>query len=129
MTGPAAGLSHIIQIAMSVHDSKRAVAFYRDTLGMRLMFEAPPGLAFFDCDGVRLMLSPVELAPQFAPPGSILYFRVDNIGEKYEELKARGVGFGQPPRMIAKLPDREVWVADFSDGEGNTLALMSEVTA
>jgi catechol 2,3-dioxygenase-like lactoylglutathione lyase family enzyme len=71
MATTATGLSRIMQVAMSVRDITRAVPFYRDTLGMRLLFEAPPGLAFFDCDGIRLMLSPVELSPKFTPPGSI----------------------------------------------------------
>src|SRR5215216_2145913 len=120
------GLSRITQIALTVRDTARAVAFYRDILGMRLLFEAPPSLAFFDCDGVRLMLSPVELSPDFAPPGSILYFNVDDIRARHAELSARGVRFKTEPRMIAKLPDREVWVADFEDGEGNVLSLMAE---
>jgi methylmalonyl-CoA/ethylmalonyl-CoA epimerase len=120
------GLSRITQIAQSVRDIKRAVGFYRDVLGMRLLFEAPPGIAFFDCDGVRLMLSPVELAPQFQPPGSVLYFQVDDIRQKHTELAALGVQFTSEPRMVAKLPDREVWLADFEDTEGNVLALMAE---
>lgn len=123
----ASGLSRIMQIAMSVRDITRAVPFYRDTLGIPLLFEAPPSLAFFDCDGVRLMLSPVELSPRFAPPGSVLFFQVDDIHAKYADLAARGVQFSKEPHMIARLPEREVWIADFEDGEGNALALMSDV--
>lgn len=118
------GLSRIAQIAVTVRDPERAVRFYRDTLGVRLLFEAPPNLAFFDCDGVRLMIAPAEGA--FEPPGSILYFAVDDIRARHQELAARGVAFKTEPHMIAKLPDREVWLADFEDGEGNTLALISE---
>ena len=124
MTGVTSGLSRILQIAVTVRDTARAVRFYRDTLGLRLLFEAPPNLAFFDCDGVRLMLTPAEGA--FQPPGSILYFAVDDIRLKHQELTARGVSFRTEPHMIARLPDREVWLADFDDTEGNTLALMSE---
>ncbi len=109
---------------MTVRDPGRAVRFYRDTLGVRLLFEAPPNLAFFDCDGVRLMIAPAEGA--FEPPGSVLYFAVDDIHARHQELAARGVNFKTEPHMIAKLPDREVWLADFEDGEGNTLSLMSE---
>ena len=118
------GLSRIIQIAMSVRDPERALRFYRDTLGVRLLFQAPPNLAFFDCGGVRLMIAPAEGA--FEPPGSVLFFAVDDIRARYQELLAQGVGFKSEPHLIAKLPDREVWLADFEDGEGNTLALMSE---
>ena len=124
MTGTAAGLSAITQIGMTVRDTARAVTFYRDVLGVTLLFEAPPDLAFFDCGGVRLMLGPPQGA--FAPPGSILYFTVDDIRLTHQELVARGVVFKTEPHLIAKLPDREVWLADFEDGEGNTLAIMSE---
>jgi methylmalonyl-CoA/ethylmalonyl-CoA epimerase len=121
----ANGLSRIRQIAMTVHDVKRAVGFYRDTLGLRLLFEAPPNFAFFDCDGIRLMLAPPE--GEFAPPGSVLYFHVDDILASHGQFAAAGVSFKTAPHVVAKLPDREVWLADFGDGEGNTLALMAEV--
>jgi methylmalonyl-CoA/ethylmalonyl-CoA epimerase len=110
---------------MTVHDAKRAVTFYRDTLGMRLLFEAPPNLAFFDCDGIRLMLAPAE--GELAPPGSILYFHTDDIQASHDALAAGGVLFKSAPHVVARLPDREVWLADFGDGEGNMLALMAEV--
>jgi methylmalonyl-CoA/ethylmalonyl-CoA epimerase len=109
---------------MRARDTSRAVAFYRDTLGVPLLFEAPPGLAFFDCGGVRLMLGPAEGA--FDHPGSILYFAVEDISAMYESLRAKGVTFVREPHLIAKLPDREVWMAFFEDSEGNTLALMEE---
>ena len=62
----------------------------------------------------------------FDHPGSILYFAVDDIRQMHETLTSRGVKFGNEPRKIATLPDREIWLADFQDSEGNTLALMSE---
>jgi methylmalonyl-CoA/ethylmalonyl-CoA epimerase len=124
MTGVSSGLSSITQIAMTVRDTSRAVSFYRDSLGLQLLFEAPPNLAFFNCGGIRLMLSPAE--GPFEPPGSILYFAVDDIRLKHQELVARGVVFKSEPHLIAKLPDREVWIAGFEDSEGNTLALMAE---
>ena len=120
----SAGLSRIHQISMRAQDIDRAVRFYRDALGLPFLFAAPPRLAFFDCGGVRLMLSTPE--PGFDHPGSILYFAVDDIGKAHELLASRGVTFGTAPHKIATLADREVWLADFSDSEGNTLALMSE---
>jgi predicted enzyme related to lactoylglutathione lyase len=120
----ASGLSRIHQISMTVHDLDRATRFYRDLLGLPFLFAAPPRLAFFDCSGVRLMLSTPE--PQFDHPGSVLYFAVDDIREVYASLRARGVEFGGEPHKIATLADREVWLAEFRDTEGNTLALMSE---
>jgi methylmalonyl-CoA/ethylmalonyl-CoA epimerase len=121
---PAATLSRIHQIAMPVHDVERATAFYRDVLGLPLLFTAPPNLAFFDCGGVRLMLSPPS--PGQDHPGSVLYFAVDDIQEMHGTLTRRGVTFTSPPSMIAALADRDVWLAPFADPAGNTLALMSE---
>lgn len=123
---PAIGLSRIHQISMRAHDLDRAVRFYRDTLGLPFLFAAPPGLAFFDCHGVRLMLSAPE--PGFDHPGSVLYFGVDDIRAVHDTLRSRGVAFRTPPHKIATLADREVWLADFEDTEGNTLALMAEPT-
>jgi catechol 2,3-dioxygenase-like lactoylglutathione lyase family enzyme len=117
-------LSRIHQISMRAHDIERAVRFYRDTLGLRFLFEAPPRLAFFDCDGVRLMLSTPE--PDFDHPGSVLYFFVEDISRAHDTLSSRGVTFRSQPHKIATLADREVWLADFEDSEGNVLALMSE---
>jgi methylmalonyl-CoA/ethylmalonyl-CoA epimerase len=109
---------------MRAHDVDRAVRFYRDRLGLQFLFAAPPRLAFFNCDGVRLMLSTPE--PDFDHPGSVIYFAVDDIREAHESLKSRGVTFKTEPHKIATLADREVWLAAFEDTEGNTLALMSE---
>ena len=118
------GIARIHQISMRVHDVERAVRFYRDTLGVPFLFAAPPRMAFFDCNGVRLMLSTPE--PEFDHPGPILYFAVEDIGAMHDTLRARGVAFRTAPHKIATLADREVWLADFEDSEGNTLALMSE---
>ena len=117
-------LSTIGQIAMVAKDVPRATAFYRDRLGMRFLFEFP-GLAFFDCDGVRLMISRAE-KPEFDHPGSVLYFKVDDLDAAHADLTAKGVEFIDKPHLIAKLPDHELWMAFFKDSEGNTLALMHE---
>ena len=121
---PTTGIARLHQLSMRVHDVDRAVRFYRDTLGVPFLFAAPPRLAFFDCNGVRLMLSTPE--PGFDHPGSVLYFAVEDIGAMHDTLRARGVEFKTAPHKIATLADREVWLADFEDTEGNTLALMSE---
>ena len=119
------GLSKIGQISMNARDFDRAVRFYRDTLGLRFLFTAPPHLAFFDCDGVRLLLDLPE-DKEFDHPGSILYFAVDDIDAVHRSLVSRGVTFRNAPHLTARLPDREVWMAFFDDTEGNALALMSE---
>ncbi len=121
----ALGLGRIGQIAMNAKNLDRAIAFYRDALGIPFLFRAPPQLAFFDCDGTRLLLDAPE-DKEFDHPGSILYFSVDDINAMYRTLQSRGVQFRKEPHLIAKLPDREVWMAFFDDTEGNTLALMAE---
>lgn len=119
-----AGLSQIGQIAVNVQDVERATAFYRDTLGMRFVF-AFPGLAFFDCGGVRLMLSRAE-DPKLDHPASILYYRVADIEAAHQALAARGVRFETGPHLVARMPDHELWLAEFNDSEDNVLALMAE---
>ncbi|MGH7751530.1 MAG: VOC family protein, partial [Gemmatimonadales bacterium] len=94
-------------------------------LGVPFLFRAPPGMAFFDCDGVRLMVAPQEAGSEESHT-SILYFWVDDIAAATAELKARQVEFKQDPHLVAKLPDREVWIAFFLDSEDNLMALMSE---
>jgi methylmalonyl-CoA/ethylmalonyl-CoA epimerase len=116
-------LGTIGQIAMRAKDIDRATTFYADTLGIRLLFRAGT-LSFFDCGGVRLMLSPPE--GDFDHPGSVLYFKVADIDAVHATLVSRGVKILKSPHVIAKLPDHELWMSFFHDSEDNTLALMEE---
>jgi methylmalonyl-CoA/ethylmalonyl-CoA epimerase len=120
------GLAQIGQIAVPVSDIDRAIAFYRDTLGMRFLFQAPPGLGFFDCAGVRLLLDAPAKA-QAENYSSVIYYIVPDLQAAFEALSARGVRFEAKPHLIARLPDHELWMAFFRDPDGNLLALMSEV--
>lgn len=124
-TASSFGLKTIGQIAVIVRDLDRAVAFYRDVLGMQFLFQAP-NLAFFNCGGIRLMLGPPETS-EFDHPGSILYFKVDDINTAHLTLAVRGVQFRDKPHLVAKLPDHELWMTFFEDLDKNILALMSEV--
>lgn len=118
------GLATIGQIALTVTDVDRAVAFYRDVLGIKLLFQVP-GMGFFDCDGVRLMLSGSEKpGEQF---GSIIYFKVPDIQQAHTDLEGRGLTFEREPHMIARMASHELWMAFFRDPDRNLLALMSEV--
>jgi methylmalonyl-CoA/ethylmalonyl-CoA epimerase len=117
--------SRIRQIAVVCKDVARATAFYRDTLGLPFLFAAGPTLSFFDCSGVRLMLSTSE-NPEHDHLSSMLYYLVTDIEGTQRDLEAKGVAFVSKPHMIAKMPDHELWLADFSDSEGNLLALMEE---
>jgi catechol 2,3-dioxygenase-like lactoylglutathione lyase family enzyme len=117
-------LSQIGQIAIVVQDVDRAVAFYRDVLGMTFLFRAG-NLAFFDCGGIRLMLDRLENPSECY--SSILYYKVDDIQRDYEALSQLGVHFEQKPHRIARMPDHDLWMAFFRDSERNLAGLMCEV--
>jgi methylmalonyl-CoA/ethylmalonyl-CoA epimerase len=119
------GIKNIGQISIVVHDLARATAFYRDALGLPLLFTAG-NLAFFDCGGVRLMLGPAE-TPELDHPSSILYFRVPDINAAHHRLVELGVKIEAPPRLIAPMPTYDLWMMGFRDTEENLLELMSEV--
>ena len=120
------GLSEIRQIAVNAHDIDRAVAFYRDKLGMKHLFSVPPKLAFFDCNGIMLLLSLPE-TEEFDHPSSVIYFGVEDIHEATRTLTERGVEFREQPTFVADMGTYELWMSFFSDSEGNLLALRSEV--
>jgi len=124
---PAAsmGITGVGQIALNAKDLRRAVAFYRDVLGLPLLFEIPSA-AFFQAGDVRLMIGPAE-QPELDHPASILYYRVPDIHASFGVLTAAGATIVHEPRMIARMPDHDLWMCFFRDSEGNTAALMSEV--
>lgn len=125
MTGSEFRLSQIGQIAIPVTDIDRAIAFYRDVLGIQLLFQAPPGLGFFDCGGVRLMLDGSAADP--ACQSSVVCYKVADLSDAFATLAARGVVFEADPHLIAEMPDHELWMAFFRDPDSNLIALMSEV--
>jgi methylmalonyl-CoA/ethylmalonyl-CoA epimerase len=122
------GPSRIGQIAVPVVDLDRAVAWYEAVLGLRLLFRAPPGLAFFDCGGVRLMLSRPEGRAE-TTRASVIYYVVADLPAAHAGLAARGADLVDAPHLIARLPDHDLWMAFCRDSEGNLLGLMSEVRA
>jgi methylmalonyl-CoA/ethylmalonyl-CoA epimerase len=122
MTTPVTSIG---QISIRVHDIDRAVAFYRDALGLDFLFDAGP-LALLTCGDVRLMLTKPE-TDEFDHPSSTLYFRVDDIEAARAELAERGVPFDDDPHLIARMPDHELWMTFFRDPDRNLHGLMSEV--
>ena len=117
----------IRQIAVPVTDIAEATRFYRDVLGMRHLFDAPPQLSFFDCGGVRLMLSGPEAGGKDAETQHpILYYDVADIKGAHARLTAAGAATIEAPHMIAKMDGREIWIGFVSDGQGNMVGMISD---
>lgn len=120
--------ARIAQLLVPVDDFERGVAFYRDVLGIPFLFAAPPQMAFFDCGGVRLLVG--ALPPgQPAQRGSAIYFQVPDIHAVFASLRGNGVAFKSEPHIVHRTPAAELWLAEFSDPDGNALALMAEMPA
>ena len=117
-------LSALGQIALPVSDADRAEAFYGGQLGLPKLFRFGH-LVFFDCGGVRLMLEG-NSDDAGRVEGVCLYYRVTGIEQAHRELKERGVAFDDPPHLIARMPDHELWMAFFRDPDRNLLAIMEE---
>lgn len=126
----AASLSRIKQIAIPVNDVAEATRFYRDVLGLRHLFDAPPALSFFDCGGVQLMLSgPAAQGADGGQQHPVLFYDVDDIREMFTRITTSGAKAIQDPHIIARMNGREIWIGFVSDGQGNHVGLMSEVAA
>jgi predicted enzyme related to lactoylglutathione lyase len=119
--------THIAQVAIPIHGLERAKRFYAERLGLTHLFDAPPGLSFFECGQTRLMLSQPE-GPETAGC-SILYYGVSSAREAQRSLAEAGVTFEEEARRIAQVAGRDVWLAICRDSEGNLLGLMSEEEA
>ncbi len=120
------GIRSIGQVRVAVQDVDRAVAFYRDTLGMPFLFQFP-GMAFFDLGDVRLML--VDPESRDFGGESVIYYRVPDIGAAHAALTERGVAFDDTPHVVHRDENHQLWMAFFRDPDANLLALMSEVPA
>jgi methylmalonyl-CoA/ethylmalonyl-CoA epimerase len=118
------GITGVGQIWIRAHDIERGTAFYRDVLGLPLLFRTG-SMSFFDCGGVRLMLDKASSA-EFDHPSSLLYFRVPDLDAAYKQLVDSGVNIVAPPRLIAPMPTHDLWMAAFQDSEGNIMQLMAE---
>ena len=116
----------IAQLMIPVDDLDRGVSFYRDVLGIPFLFVAPPQMAFFMCGSVRLLVG-VMPAGQRAQRGSAVYFKVSDIQAVYSSLSAKGVAFVAAPHVVNRAPKSELWLAEFTDPDGNQLALMADV--
>ena len=124
---PSIQPTHIVQVAVPIRDLERAKKFYGEQLGLTHLFDAPPGLSFFQCGQTRLMLSQPE-GPDTAA-GSILYYGVPDAREACAALASQGIAFEQEAHCIARVGDKHIWLAVCRDSEGNMLGLMSEEPA
>lgn len=125
---PAVTLSRIRQIALPVRDVSEANRFYRDILGLRHLFDAPPGLSFFDCGGVQLMLAgPEGQGKDGDQQHAVLFYDVADIKSTHAKIKSSGARSLEEPRVIARMNGRDIWVSSVSDGQGNVVGLMSDV--
>jgi methylmalonyl-CoA/ethylmalonyl-CoA epimerase len=116
----------VAQLLIPVDDFEKGVAFYRDVLGVPFLFAAPSQMAFFRCGDVRLLVG--VLPPGQEPQrGSAIYFQVPEIRAVFSFLEGRGVRFKAEPHVVHRTQRSELWLAEFTDPDGNQLALTSEV--
>jgi catechol 2,3-dioxygenase-like lactoylglutathione lyase family enzyme len=118
------GARRLVQVALTVRDLARSRGFYRDTLGLPLLFEAG-NMLFFDMGGTRLLLGTENTFGQ--PGGSILYFDAPDIDALGPALEANGVIFMGPPQVVQRTETHETKIRAFRDPDGNVLQLMGSV--
>lgn len=114
----------LVQVALTTRDLDQSRRFYRDTLGLPLLFEAG-GMMFFDMDGTRLLLGTENVAGE--PGGSILYIEADDIDRIGPALETKGVRFLGPAQVVQKTATHELKIRAFRDPDGNVLQLMGRV--
>jgi methylmalonyl-CoA/ethylmalonyl-CoA epimerase len=126
MTSAHPGITGLAQVALNVRDLERAVAFYRDVLGLTFLFSAPPSLAFLQCGPTRIMLNgnPEAVTPAGGP---ILYYAVGDIEAAFAAVTAEGAPVKEAPKAIARVGGRDVWLGFTEDPDGHPVGLMSEV--
>ena len=115
----------LAQVALAVGDLPRAVAFYRDVLGLPLMFETN-GMAFFQLGNLRLMIGRREPGGPTLGPG-VIYFDAPDLPELGAELEARGLVFRGPAETLQRTAEGELQLRFAPDPDGNMIGLMGVV--
>jgi catechol 2,3-dioxygenase-like lactoylglutathione lyase family enzyme len=118
--GPLRG-HRFAQVAIQVTDLDRATAFYRDVLGLQLLFVAN-GMVFFAVGDSRLM---IELGKP--AQSTTLYFDDSDLERSRLRLEAKGVKFAGPIETVQRTESYELKLLEFADPDGNPLALMGNV--
>lgn len=119
-------IESIGQVAIAVSDIQQSLDFYKNTLGLNLLFEAPPNLAFFECGGVRIMLTTLQ-GEKSDHHTSVIYYKVKDLEHSVSELKSKGVAFIREPQLTAKMPDHELWQGFIRDPDDNLIGIMAEL--
>jgi catechol 2,3-dioxygenase-like lactoylglutathione lyase family enzyme len=114
----------LVQVALTTRDLDRSKAFYRDTLGLPLLFEAGT-MIFFDMGGTRLLIGTENTAGE--PGGSVLYLEAPDIDTLAPTLEAKGVRFLGPSQVVQRTATHELKIRAFRDPDGNVLQLMGNV--
>ena len=114
------------QIAIAVTKIDEAREFYKNTLGLTLLFDAGPELFFFDCGGTRIMLT-TEQGNAKDHNTSVIYYKVANIELATKKLLDKGVSFEREPQLVAKMLDHELWIGFLRDPDENLVGLMAEL--
>jgi len=115
-------LSGICQIALASADPLKLVAFYRDTLGLPVLFEAS-GMTFFQSGATRLMIGAAQPG-QSVGGDAVIYFEPHDWSAAEARLEAAGIDFLHPAQPLQQAPGRELMLRAFRDPEGHTLAIM-----
>lgn len=113
----------LVQVALTTRDAERSRQFYRDVLGLQLLFEVS-NMTFYQMGDLRLM---VGVEPSMAPGGSVLYIDAPDIDSLGGELEKRGVRFGGAVTVVQRTDKGELKLREFRDPDGNALALMGFV--
>ena len=119
-----AKVTGITQIYIMCREVPRALAFYRDVVGLPLLFETN-GMAFFQAGATRLMLSKPEIAA-IDHPSSLIYFGTADIVGAVAAVKGGGANVATEPHIIATMGGKEIWLCEWHDTEGNIMAFMEE---
>ena len=120
---------HIVkigQVAIAITDLAKSVHFYRDILGLELLFETPSGLAFFNCGGTRLMLTTLQ-GKEEDHKTSVIYYQVSDMESSVEQIKSKGAEFEREPQFATKMADHDLWIGFLRDPDNNLVGLMAEI--
>jgi catechol 2,3-dioxygenase-like lactoylglutathione lyase family enzyme len=113
------------QVALTCRDLDRSRTFYRDTLGLSLLFEVS-NMMFFQLEGLRLMVG-LAHRPDQPIGGSLVYFDAPDIDTLGPALEAKGVRFVGPATVVQETATHRLKLREFLDPDGNALAPMGMV--